>query len=408
MKKVRLLLLGLLGAAVFAQSCPHLRYILFDDCASGGSYEGLNEHLIFFTPISFNINDLKVSFPVYPNQTNLDNDSPTRWVCYASCPYAWTCDAATIATMNSNACTGTSYTCPAPNTTIAAGSFIIVFTGVPNTLPDLSNFCGAGTVYVLFTNNTNGAGRYSNSPSAAQNRRTRIAFDGMPACSMTVNYRGSITAQNGNYLLIDPNVCIGLTEGQNNVTPSAGACYYSSSGSNGVSLGNAGAQCAIPPVSTLPIIWAELAIEGHQLRWHALEAAGPLSLWYQPALSSEAFRIQEGLPAVGLFPLSARGYYFLEHVSLQGARERSPLVYYAGEGAPKVLLAGSGHKAPYILTTAELVRIIVWDGVGREVATIAYPAASALQQLELRPGVYQAVFELADGTSQPARFVVLP
>ncbi|MDT7942282.1 MAG: hypothetical protein RQ993_03305, partial [Bacteroidota bacterium] len=93
MAKVRLWLL-LLPVGLWAQgdptTCPYLRYILFDACGLG-SEEGYNEHLVFFTPVDMNIDALRVSFPVYPNQTSLDNDSPTRWVCYG-CTYSWTCD----------------------------------------------------------------------------------------------------------------------------------------------------------------------------------------------------------------------------------------------------------------------------------------------------------------------------
>ena len=286
MTKVRLWLL-LLPVGLWAQgdptTCPYLRYILFHVC--GGS-EGFNEHLVFFTPVDMNIDALRISFPIYPNQTNLDNDSPTRWVCYGGCPYSWTCDNTVISTMNSNACAGTTYTCPSSGTTIPANSLIIVFTGVPTPLPSLSNLCGAGTVYVLFTNNTNGWGRYLNNPNATQNRRTRIAFDGFPSCSMTVNYRGTFQAAPGNYLLINPAICIGRTEGRNSVVPSNSACYYSGSGSNGVSLGrDAQNPCALPSLSVLPLLWQEVRVVGGRLRWRALfegEAERPLTLWHQP------------------------------------------------------------------------------------------------------------------------------
>jgi hypothetical protein len=144
----------LLPLTLHSQTCPYLRYILFDACGNGGE-EGYNEHLVFFTPVDMNINALRVSFPIPPGQTGLDYDNPTpQWVCYGGCSYSWTCDNTVISNMNSNACAGTTYTCPSSGTTIPANSLIIVFTGVPTTLPSLSNLCGAGTVYVLFTNNT--------------------------------------------------------------------------------------------------------------------------------------------------------------------------------------------------------------------------------------------------------------
>jgi len=412
MAKVRLWLL-LLSVGLWAQgdpaTCPYLRYILFDACGPG-TQEGFNEHLVFFTPVDMNIDALSVSFPVYPNQTNLDNDSPTRWVCYG-CTYSWTCNNTVISNMNSNACAGTTYTCPSSGTTIPANSLIIVFTGVPTTLPSLSNLCGAGTVYVLFTNNTEGQGRYLNNPTATQNRRTRIAFDGFPSCSMTVNYRGTFTATNGNYLLIDPAICIGRTEGQNGVTPSTSACYYSGSGSNGVSLGrDAGNPCALPNLSVLPLLWQEVRVVGGRLRWRALfegEAERPLTLWHQPEEQATAYIYREGLGAKGELPLERAGLYYLTVELADGTRVRSPSVWYEGDARPYIRYEGG---RPILERSGEVAELRVWDMSGRLVLSAAAPVErEVLSRLGgYGRGVYNLLLYLRSGEVLQERLLVEP
>jgi hypothetical protein len=400
----------LLPLTLHSQTCPYLRYILFDACGPG-TQEGFNEHLVFFTPVDMNIDALRVSFPIYPNQTNLDNDSPTRWVCYG-CTYSWTCDNTVISNMNSNACAGTTYTCPSSGTTIPANSLIIVFTGVPTTLPSLSNLCGAGTVYVLFTNNNNSTGRYRNDPGDTQNRRTRIAFDGFPSCSMTVNYRGisPADAADGNYLLIDPAICIGRTEGQNNVVPSTSACYYSGSGSNGVSLGNAGSECALPGLGTLPILWQEVRVVGGRLRWRALfegEVERALTLWHQPEEQATAYIYRGGLGAKGELPLERAGLYYLTVELADGTRVRSPGVWYEGDARPYIRYEGG---RPILERSGEVAELRVWDMSGRLVLSAAAPVErEVLSRLGgYGRGVYNLLLHLRSGEVLQERLLVEP
>ncbi len=215
---MRCALLGLLVTAALAQSpCPYVRYIRFDACGPGGQ-EGLNEFLFLWSGGGFNIDNLRISFPIRPNTTNPDCDSPTRWVCNGTgCTVGWTCPASLVSTLNSTACTGTTFVCLNPGENVPAGRWVMLFTGnAPTVIPNASAFCGAGTVYVAVANQTTGQGRYLNTPDATQNRRTRIVIDGMPSCSMTVNYRGPISASvDGRSLLIDPSVCLGRTQGLN-------------------------------------------------------------------------------------------------------------------------------------------------------------------------------------------------
>ena len=403
MTKIRLWLL-LLPMGLWAQgdptTCPYLRYILFDACGRGEE-EGLNEHLVFFTPVDMNIDALRVSFPAIH----------TGWVCYVGCNPSWTCNNTVINTMNSNACPLTTYTCPSSGTTIPANSLIIVFAGVPpTTLPSLSNLCGAGTVYVLFTNNNQGQGRYLNGPDPTQNRRTRIAFDGFPSCSMTVNYRGTFTANDGNYLLINPAICIGKTEGQNNATPSTSACYYSGGGSNGVSLGNAGSNCALPGPGTLPILWQEVRVVGGRLRWRALfegEAERPLTLWHQPEEQATAYIYRVGLGAKGELPLERAGLYYLTVELADGTRARSPGVWYEGDARPYIRYEGG---RPILERSGEVAELRVWDMSGRLVLSAAAPVErEVLSRLGgYGRGVYNLLLHLRSGEVLQERLVVEP
>jgi hypothetical protein len=388
----------LLPLTLHSQTCPYLRYILFDAC---GGPEGLNEHLVFFTPVDMNINALRVSFPAIH----------TGWVCYDGCTPSWTCDNNTVNAMNSNACPGTTYTCPSSGTTIPANSLIIVFTGVPpTTLPSLNNLCGARTVYVLFVNSNDGTGRFLNNPNANQNRRTRIAFDGFPNCDMTVNYRGNFMEANGNYLLIDPAICIGRTEGQNNVVPSNAACYYSGSGSNGVSLGNAGPNCALPGLGTLPILWQEVRVVGGRLRWRALfegEAERPLTLWHQPEEQATAYIYRVGLGAKGELPLERGGLYYLTVESADGTRVRSPGVWYEGDARPYIRYEGG---RPILERSGEVAELRVWDMSGRLVLSAAAPVErEVLSRLGgYGRGVYNLLLHLRSGEVLQERLLVEP
>jgi len=404
MTKIRLWLL-LLPMGLWAQgdptTCPYLRYILFDACGRGEE-EGLNEHLVFFTPVDMNIDALRVSFPAIH----------TGWVCYGCTP-SWTCNNTVISTMNSNACAGTTYTCPSSGTTIPANSLIIVFAGVPpTTLPSLSNLCGAGTVYVLFTNSNNGTGRFLNNPNANQNRRTRIAFDGFPDCDMTVNYRGISPVADGNYLLIDPAICIGKTEGQNNVPPSNTACHYSGiNGSNGVSLGrDAQNPCALPSLSVLPLLWQEVRVVGGRLRWRALfegEAEQPLTLWHQPEEQATAYIYRVGLGAKGELPLERAGLYYLTVESADGTRVRSPGVWYEGDARPYIRYEGG---RPILERSGEVAELRVWDMSGRLVLSAAAPVErEVLSRLGgYGRGVYGLLLHLRSGEVLQERLVVEP
>jgi hypothetical protein len=408
MAKVRLWLL-LLPVGLWAQgdptTCPYLRYILFDACTAGN--EGNDELLIFYTPVAFNINNLRIDFP---------NPAGTVW-CYTACgTNNFTCTSLnnTVAYLNANACPGTTFTCPAAGTTIPANSFILLFTGrnVTNNYPNPSALCVPGTVYVLFVNQTNTAGRYLNDPGLNQNRRTRIAFDGFPSCSMTVNYRGIPSpGTNGNYLLINPAICIGKTEGQNNVPPSNTACHYSgNNGSNGVSLGNVGNNCALPGLGILPILWQEVRVVGGRLRWRALfeeEAERPLTLWHQPEEQGTAYIYRVGLGAKGELPLERAGLYYLTVESADGTRVRSPSVWYEGDARPYIRYEGG---RPILERGGEVAELWVWDMSGRLVLSAAAPVErEVLSRLGgYGRGVYNLLLHLRSGEVLQERLLVEP
>jgi len=396
----------LLPMGLWAQTCPYVRYILFDACTAGN--EGNDELLIFYTPVAFNINNLRIDFP---------NPAGTVW-CYTACGgNNFTCTSTnnTVAYLNANACAGTTFTCPAAGTTIPANSYILLFTGnsVTNNYPNPSNLCGAGTVYVLFVNqNIGGTGRYLNAPGSNANRRTRIAFDGFPSCSMTVNYRGIPSpGTDGNYLLIDPAICIGKTEGQNNVVPSPSACHYSGSdGFNGVSLANIGPNCVLPSIGILPILWQEVRVVGGRLRWRALfegEAERPLTLWHQPEEQATAYIYRVGLGAKGELPLERAGLYYLTVESADGTRVRSPGVWYEGDARPYIRYEGG---RPILEQSGEVAELRVWDMSGRLVLSAAAPVErEVLSRLGgYGRGVYNLLLHLRSGEVLQERLLVEP
>jgi len=407
MTKVRLWLL-LLPVGLWAQTCPYVRYILFDACTNNN--EGNDELLIFYTPVAFNINNLRINFP---------NPPGTVW-CY-TCANNFTCASTnnTVDYLNDNACEGTTFTCPAAGTTIPANSFILLFTGrnVTNNYPNPSALCGAGTVYVLFVNQTNTAGRYLNDPDSDQNRRTIITFTGAPACNMTVNYRGFIANANGNYLLVDPNICIGLTSGANandGTQPPDGSCAYRGIGgggpSNGVSLGNIGPNCDLPSIGVLPILWQEVRVVGGRLRWRALfegEAERALTLWHQPEEQATAYIYRVGLGAKGELPLERAGLYYLTVESADGTRVRSPGVWYEGDARPYIRYEGG---RPILERSGEVAELWVWDMSGRLVLSAAAPVErEVLCRLGgYGRGVYNLLLHLRSGEVLQERLLVEP
>lgn len=397
---MRLILVGLLWGLLLPAQCPYLRYILFDACPGGGN-EGNDEHLIFWSDGGFNTNQLRIIFP----------NSPTTVWCNSGCGTNTlsACNTTLINSWNTS-CGSTVFQCAGANTNIPANSWVILFTGYNNSSPPPSptNFCGLGTVYVLFANNTNTGGRYLNNPSDSANRATRIAFTSLPACSMTVNYRNIPNGQDGNYLLIDPSVCIGRTEGQNNVTPSTSACYYAgSNGQNGVSLGNS-AGCALPPISVLPILWAYVGVEGGWLSWQATGVGGDedarLTLWYRAEEGVDWEPLAAGLPLRGRYTLTLPGAYQLRARLKGGGESHSPIVFYTSAGQPTVY-PNPAVGGPYLAYPEAVAQAEVYTLHGQLVTSLSAP----LHRESLRglpAGLYVVRFLTHEGLSFSVRLWV--
>jgi len=276
---------------------------------------------------------------------------------------------------------------------------VLLFVGSCTTeIPNSSNLCGVGTVYVAFASNTQGSGRYGNTVPETSNRRTRIAFIGMPACSMTVNYRGLSSSVDGRYMLIDPTVCIGLTEGQHNTPPSTSACYYSSSGSNGVSMG-VQAGCALPSVGVLPVIWAEVRVEGAHLLWRVegqevgqrlalerQEGGGSFSGWVQ---------IASDLPWQGRYELPWSGLYRLVVEGVQGRLATSPVVEYHDQTLPR-LYPNPAPGGPYLYQAGAVARLTVYNSQGQVLRGVAAPIEREVLR-GLPPGMYWVELYTWDG-----------
>lgn len=364
--------------------CPYVRYIHFNACGNGME-EGLNEYLLLWSGPGFNINNLAISFPVLPNSTNLDCGASPTWVCN-SCAVGWTCPSGLVTNLNSTACSGTTFACITTGQNIPANSWLLLFTGnAPTYVPNTSAFCGAGTVYVAVANQSTGQGRYLNTPTVDQNRRTRIAFATMPACSMTVNYEQVSSDVNGDALLIDPSTCMGQTAGANEsntpgcsappYTPPAGACRYASSSSNGVTLHRPN-NCDFPPLSVLPLIWSYVRVEGADLVWAATgvgqDARASVSLWHRPADGGLWREIAGGLPLQGRYPLSERGLYQLRSNSASGGVAESPVVEFVAAARP-YLYPNPAPGGPYLAEPDAIQVLEVLGADGRLIHRMAAP-----------------------------------
>ncbi|MCS7162230.1 MAG: T9SS type A sorting domain-containing protein [Bacteroidia bacterium] len=394
--------IGLLSL-IWAQTntCPYVRYILFDACSGS---EGNDEFLILWSGSGFNTNQLQITFP---------NPATTTW-CNSTCGLnnLSQCNNALIDSWNTT-CGSNVFQCVGANVNIPPNSWVILFTGYQNAnpYPNPSNLCGAGTVYVMFANNTNAQGRYLNNPTDAENRRTIINFSGRPECSMTINYRNISPGQNGNYLLIDPTICIGRTEGQNNVRPSTDACYYASSTDrNGVSLGNVGANCPLPPTSVLPILWAYVQIEGDRLVWQATGTEGEegahLTLWHTPEVGRAWQVVASELPLTGQYPLREEGFYRLSAPLRNGAVEYSPILEYRRGSSDPLLYPNPAPGGPYLLHPEQVQELEVIENYGSVIVRLTAPISmEALRGLP--PGLYVVRF-FGQGRERVQRLLVLP
>ncbi len=170
-----------------ASSCPYISSILFNSCGAG-SNEGLDEYWTFETgSSSLNIDDLVVTYPnggTYCNSgcgTNTLGNNPTY-----------------LNDLNNMA--GCSPDLFVYATTIPPNSTVLVFTGQdPTSVLDFSANCSAAPVYVVFSNNSSGTGRFSNSSV----RDLTVDFNS--TCDQTVTYDGSMASSNGGTANYDSN-----------------------------------------------------------------------------------------------------------------------------------------------------------------------------------------------------------
>ncbi|GIV25832.1 MAG: hypothetical protein KatS3mg026_1524 [Bacteroidia bacterium] len=194
------------------------------------------------------------------------------------------------------------------------------------------------------------------------------------------------------------------------VPPPSSACYYAGGGQNGVSLGNIGTNCQLPTLGVLPVVWAEVRVEGARLVWRVegLEPHQRLYLEHQEKGESLSgwTRMASGLPSRGAYELSLAGLYRLGVEEGSGVLALSPVVEYRTEAIPRCY-PNPAPGGPYLHQAEAIAQLIVYTSQGQGLRRVEGPVGrEALRGLP--PGVYWVELYTWDGRRFTQTIAVSP
>jgi len=175
---------------------PLVERILVNSC--NNTLEGRNELVEIKTgSTDINVNDLMITFP------SVDGTAGTSFS-GSGCTKKFTTNSTYTAALNTLATTNYGSSCTVavepPGGIIPANSNLVIFTGTtPEFTYDFSSDCG-NTVYVVYCNNSETSGRFSNQPNAGDTRYFSIV-DKATACYDQVYYDHSIADVDGEQAL---------------------------------------------------------------------------------------------------------------------------------------------------------------------------------------------------------------
>ncbi|MGQ9864289.1 MAG: T9SS type A sorting domain-containing protein [Bacteroidia bacterium] len=414
-----LLFWGLVGA-----QCPQVKFIMINACP-GGSNEGTNEFIGFYTGGGMNLNQLKLTTPNTGDWCN--SGCAARLILHAGNTTGGTTTPtansgsfasynAYINALNTNSgCAGVFQLAPQ---NVPAGAYLIIFTGsVPNTAFNFSNLCPLGTLYVAFMQNANIMGRFLDNPMMNQNRSLLAEFGDYTGCNVRVNYGAlGIPNADGNYVSVE-SICSGRTDGVSSCntcccgfsfphTPST-ICYYNSGNSPpsiGVTPGNA-PNCNIP-WGVLSTFFSKVEVQKDELVWE-VELPAQVSRF-------EVFHKEDPYQAPTLYAYVAAGKSKLYHTALgpsgaykvraytaEGGYKESPYVAYHTEGK----LYHAPYPNPFTdhfhLSHAEGVsHMVIYDAQGRKIYE-----GKPVQSFEGSPGLY--LLQVWDYEGKPYTYSLL-
>lgn len=166
---------------------PQIRSILVNACTVA---EGTDEVVIITNGNSaLDVDDIQIDFPSGGSFCNSGCGTQT-----------FVNNAAYVTSLNTLAgCALFQYA-----TTIPANASVVVFTGSTPTMTfNYSSECpGGGPYYVLFANNTNATGRFSNGTSPVSDRTLTVSFGGSTD-AVTYSADGALVGANGDYVSFD-------------------------------------------------------------------------------------------------------------------------------------------------------------------------------------------------------------
>jgi hypothetical protein len=169
---------------------PLVERILVNSC--NNTLEGRNELVVVKTGnTSIDVNNLFVTFP---------SVTSGGFSFGAGCTKTITTNASYTSALNTQA--GCTVAVEPPGGIIPANSTLVIFTGAtPEFTYDFSGLCGS-SVYVIYCNNTETSGRFSNKPSAGTTRGFSL-IDKATGCYDQVFYDNAITDVDGEQAMFD-------------------------------------------------------------------------------------------------------------------------------------------------------------------------------------------------------------
>jgi hypothetical protein len=169
---------------------PLIERVLVNSC--NNSLEGRNELILVQTgSTSIDINNLFITFPAVTSG---------GYSFGSGCSKTFTTNATYTSALNTLA--GCTIATEPPGGIVPANSKLVIFTGAtPEFTYDFSNACGS-SYYVIYCNNTETSGRFSNKPSGGTTRSFSIV-DKSTGCYDQVLYNSSITDVDGEQAIYD-------------------------------------------------------------------------------------------------------------------------------------------------------------------------------------------------------------
>lgn len=189
MKRIIIILIGILSIINGYSQCPKIKGILIDAC---GTREETNEWMVLTTNADIVVNNLQIDFDANNNTSGASNGDINGVSCSWITPRTSSIDSLKVNTNYNTNIIPTS-----PGATIPANSTILILTSDSLTFPyNITNLTMYGNVYVLQSSCKRTIGAFTNLGNGANYRITKISYN---SCRDSVWHYIGNTAVNGHY-----------------------------------------------------------------------------------------------------------------------------------------------------------------------------------------------------------------